>query len=58
MLDAATVLPVLGTGPKAYKALKAIKAVGQPLIKWLSLYGASQSVLNSRVIRFIPRFFN
>lgn len=30
-----------------YKAVKVIKGVGQPLLKWLSIYGASQSVINA-----------
>lgn len=47
MLDAATLLPVLGTGAKAAKAAKIIKSVGKPLIKALSVAGASAPIITA-----------
>ena len=47
ILDAASLLPVIGTGAKAVKAAKVIKAAGKPLIKLLSISGAATPVINS-----------
>lgn len=47
VLDAASILPIVGTGAKAAKAAKVIKSVGKPLIKALSLYGASAPVITA-----------
>jgi len=47
VLDAATLIPVIGTGAKAAKAAKIIKSVGKPLIKVLSLAGASAPVITA-----------
>jgi len=44
-LDAATLIPGLGTGAKATKAAKIIKGVGKPIIKLLSATGAAAPVI-------------
>lgn len=46
-LDAASILPIVGTGAKAAKAAKVIKSIGAPLIKALSLYGATTPVITA-----------
>lgn len=47
ILDAASILPIVGTGAKAAKAAKVIKSVGRPLIKALSIAGASAPVITA-----------
>lgn len=46
-LDAATILPILGSGAKALKVVKVIKGVGKPLVKFLSLTGAAAPVITA-----------
>lgn len=46
-LDAATLIPGLGTGTKAIKAARIIKGVGKPLIKLLSITGAAAPVITA-----------
>lgn len=46
-LDAATLIPGLGTGTKAVKAARIIKGVGKPLIKLLSITGAAAPVITA-----------
>lgn len=46
-LDAATLIPGLGTGAKAAKAAKVIKGIGKPIIKLLSITGAAAPVITA-----------
>lgn len=46
-LDAATLIPGLGTGIQAVKAARIIKGVGKPLIKLLSITGAAAPVITA-----------
>lgn len=46
-LDAATLIPGLGTGAKAAKTAKIIKGIGKPLIKLLSITGAAAPVITA-----------
>ena len=46
-LDAATLIPVLGTGAKSVKAAKIIKSAGKPIIKLLSITGAAAPVITA-----------
>lgn len=46
-LDAASLIPLLGTGAKAVKAANAIRRAGEPLIKLLSLTGAGAPIITA-----------
>ena len=46
-LDAASILPIIGTGAKAAKAASTIRAVAKPILKLLSITGAATPVMTA-----------
>jgi len=46
-LDAATIIPILGTGTKSLKAANAIRVAAEPILKMLAITGAAEPVVTA-----------